>query len=251
MTDDLRLAQYNTTPVRFSDLKRMGQSPAHYLYAAQEQTRSTEVGSAADLLILGGTVVAYPGAVRRGKEWEAWRDEQDPSALIVTKSELSDAQGIAKAVQSNRDAMRLLDGAIRETMFWERAGRSCRGTPDVRTDRTLVDLKTSETSDPRRFPWKVRDWSYHGQMAWYQDGAEASGFSRPEEVYLIAVEQKPPHVVTIYRLTENVLDMGRRLCALWFNHLRVCEESGEFPGYSQSIVDLDLPDADLVLEDAD
>lgn len=250
--DRLRLAQLNTLPIRFSDLKRMGQSPAHYAYAASESTRSTEVGSAADILVLGGTVLAYPGATRRGKEWEAWRDAQDPAALIVTKSELADAQGIAKAVHNHPEAMRLLDGVLRETMTWTLNGRACRGTPDARGANHLADLKTSETSDPRRFPWKVRDWSYHGQMAWYQDGAEAAGYSRPESVYLIAVEQKPPHVVTLFRLSENVLDLGRRLCSLWFNQLMACEASGQFPGYSQSVVELDLPEADdYVLTDAE
>ena len=92
-------------PVRFSDLKRFAQSPAHYAYAAEESSRSIAVGNAADTLILGGQVIAYPGAVRRGKEWEAWQAEQDPEALIVTKSELADASGMTAGVSTGLSAI--------------------------------------------------------------------------------------------------------------------------------------------------
>lgn len=235
-------------PVRFSDLKRFAQSPAHYAYAAQESSRSIVVGTAADTLILGGQVLAYPGAVRRGKEWEAWQAQQDPEALIVTKSELADASGIARAVERHPEAVRLLAGVRRETLLWDNNGRACRGTPDVRTGRYITDLKTSETSDPRFFPSKVRRFAYHAQLAWYQDGCERAGLERPAECYIIAVEQKPPHVVTVYVLTDHVLDLGARLCRLWFEQLQNCEASGVFPGYSQSLVELDLPEFDDAMD---
>lgn len=240
-----RMALINSTPLRFSQLKRMGQSPAHYAAGVEPSSGSIDIGNAADNLILGGVpVICYPGATRRGKEWEKWRDDQDPSALIVTRTQLASAEGMARSVQKHRDALRLLDGIVRETQFWTLQGRSCRGTPDVWAGRRLVDLKTSETSDPRRFPWKVRQFAYHAQLSWYQDGLHLAGLGRPEECYIVAVEQAAPYVVTVFRLTEHILDLGARLCRLWFEQLRTCEASGQFPGYSQSIVDLDLPEYD-------
>ena len=255
MSDADRLAILNRQPLRFSDLKRMAQSPAHYAYAAVESSRAIMVGTAADTLILGGQVLAYPGAVRRGKEWEAWQAAQDPEALIVTRTELEAAEGVARAVERHPDAKALLQGVRRDTLYWSNQGRACRGTPDVRTARFLTDLKTSETSDPRFFPGKVRRFAYHAQLAWYRDGCERAGLPRPEECYIIAVEQKPPHVVTVYVLTEHILELGARLCRLWFEQLKLCEESGTFPGYSQSLVELDLPEFDdatdvIALEDA-
>lgn len=240
-----KLALINSQPLRFSQLRRMNQSPAHYAAGSEPSSGSIEIGNAADNLILGGVpVLAYPGATRRGKEWEKWRDDQSPEALIVTKSQLASAAGMQRAVARHADATRVLDGVIRETQFWTLQGRSCRGTPDVWAGRRLADLKTGETSDPRRFPWKVRQFAYHAQLAWYQDGLHLAGLGRPEEVYIVAVEQAAPHVVTVFRLTEHILDLGARLNRLWFEQLRVCEACGQFPGYSQSIVDLDLPEYD-------
>lgn len=236
-----------TAPLRHSRLKLMGRSPAHYHAAVERDTTSMAIGSAADALILGGqAVVAYPGKQRRGKEWDAWQADQDPAALIVTQRELGLAQGMAAAVAINPDAMWALAGTIRETLFWKREGLPCRGTPDVRNDarRFLTDLKTSETSDPSRFPWKVRQYAYHAQLAWYRDGIERSGLPRPATCYIVAVEQLPPHVVTVFRLTEHTLDMGDRLNRLWLERLRVCQSSDYWPGYSETVLDLDLPDAD-------
>jgi len=81
---------------------------------------------------------------------------------------------------------------------------------------------------------------YPAQVAWYRRGARANGID-PKTLSLICVESTPPHPVVVLRLPENVLEMGDRLCTLWLERLRVCEESGQFPGYAQSPIDLELP----------
>jgi hypothetical protein len=232
------------TPLRFHRLKLMSRSPAHYLAACvDDETPAMETGTAADLLLLGGRqVLAYPGPVRRGAAYDTFC-EANPAALIVTQAEAAKALGIAEAVSKCDDAMRLLDGAKQQTLFWNFQGRECRGTPDVRGDGFLTDLKTGETSDPRMFPWKVKRYAYHAQMAWYESGCGLLGHDIAES-YIVAVEQAPPHVVTVFRLTPNLIELGARLWRLWFEQLQVCEASDHFPPYSQSIIDLDLPDDD-------
>jgi len=235
-----------TEPLRFSALRRMSQSPAHYLAAIQPDSSAIDIGNAADSLILGdgpGVIGYHEGKVRRGKDWEAF-EAAHAGKLILTATEYAKAAGMAEAVAAHADATRLLTGIIRQTREWELLGYRCRGTPDVDGGGFLTDLKTGETSDPRRFPWKVRDFAYHAQLAWYQDGTELAGLGRPDDCYIVAVEQTPPHVVTVFQLNPHALDLGRRLYRLWLEHLKICDESGEFPGYSQSIVDLDLPDPD-------
>lgn len=242
-------------PLRHSALKRLGQSPAHYhaaLTAPDAQSRAMEIGNAADRMILqhvtaltsdrqpAQRVLAYPGKVRRGKEWDAFRLAH-ADALIVTQAEHAVALGMVTALQAHPEALRLLTGDTQRTRVATYAGRLCRATPDCLPDPlTLVDLKTGETSDPRRFPWKVRQFCYHGQIAWYQDILEAAGEPRPTQCYIVAVESKPPHVVTIFRLTEHLLDLGRRQNHAWLETLRACEEANTWPGYTIAPVDLDL-----------
>jgi hypothetical protein len=157
------------TPLRFHRLKLMGRSPAHYAAAVEaETTEAMETGTAADALLLTDRkVLAYPGKTRQGKEFDAFC-EANKGALIVTKTELAKAQGIAEAVANCADAWRLLSGIKQQSLYWTFQGRECRGTPDVRGENFLTDLKTGETSDPRFFPWKVKRFAYHAQMAWYE-----------------------------------------------------------------------------------
>lgn len=230
-------------PLRFSRLKKMAQSPAHYLADVPIKSSAIDIGSAADLLILGGRrVVAYPGKVRNGKDWEAFAAD-NADALILTGREYEIATGIADSVLSDPEACRVLEGDVQRTMHWDRQGRACCGTPDViAPGRYITDLKTGETADPRRFPWKMRAMAYHAQLAWYREGAYAESGVLSETCYIVAVEQKPPFVPTVFKLSEHVLDLGSRLCRLWFEQLLVCEATNEWPGYAQTIVDLDLPD---------
>lgn len=240
-------------PLRFSALRQMGKSAAHYRAAIAAESATTsgmDIGSAADLMILGGQpVLAYPGAVRRGKEFEAF-SAAHPNALIVTRKEYDQASGIAEAIAGCHDAVRLLTGVRQRTHYWDFQGRPCRGTPDVVGDGFLTDLKTSETSDPRYFPWKVKRYAHHAAAAWYRHGLALCDVLIAES-YIVAVEQTAPYVVTVFRLTDHVLELGERLWRLWFEQLKVCEESDAFPPYTQAIVELDLPDEDEIVDLSD
>lgn len=237
-------------PLRFSRLKMIGQSPAHYRGSPGPKGSGLDVGSAAHSLLLGGKrVVAYPGAKRAGKEFEAFeRDNAD--ALILTRREHAVAEGMAKSVRANPDAMRALDGVRERTFTWNQFSRKCRGTPDVRGNGFHTELKTGETADPRRFPYKMRQFCYHGQLAFYSDGAQLAGMDVPRDNFVVAVEASAPFVVTVFRVSDEAIDQGRRLIRLWFEMLAACEAADFWPGYSQSVVELNLPGSDFDMEDA-
>ncbi len=237
-------------PIRLSRLKRFAKSAAHFAYGTEPTGSHLDIGSAAHSMILGGVrVVSFPGKVRNGKAWEQFQAD-NKGALILNRSEHAAASGMAKAIQSNTDAMYLLDGEREKTIQWRNHGRLCRGTPDVRGNGFVTELKTGETSDPRQFAWKVVRFAYHAQLAWYSDGALLSGLDEPSAHYIVAVEAKPPHVVTVFRMTPKSIEQGRRLVRTWFEQLLNCEKTNEWPGYVQSVVDLDLPEEDLEIMEA-
>lgn len=243
----------SSEPVRFSRLKLFGKSPAHYAAASVTETPSMELGTAVDRLVFGtGAVLAYPGATRRGKEFDAFV-EANPGALIVTRTVGDQAMRMAEAVLSVPDAVRVLSGRRQERIVWTMDGRDCAGTPDAFSfdDRRVGDLKTSETVDPRFFPFKVRRFAYHAQLAWYRHGLLRMGAPAIDDVFIVALESSAPYVVTVYKLTERTIEMGDRLWRLWWEQLAVCEASDSFPPYVQAIADLDLPfDEDIDLSDA-
>lgn len=240
-------------PVRFSHLKWMARSPQHYLGATVERTGAIQIGSAVHSLLLGGpSVVAYPGKVRRGKAWDAFRSA-NAGAVFLSRAELGKAEAMAESVRANRQAMSVLDGVHEHPIDWRYLGRACRSTLDVLglDGEYITELKTGATSDPVRFSWQSMRMHYDAQLAFYDEAVRASGLGTPRAHYVVAVESSPPYVVTTFRLTDRALERGRRSFRLWFERLLLCEAENAWPGYCESIVDLDVPDdePDLVFGD--
>jgi hypothetical protein len=235
----------NREPVRFSQLKHMGQSPAHYIQstgAGWADALHLRIGSGSHAIMFDQPHAIYPGKVRRGKDWEAFKLE-NANAVWLSRSEHAQALALADAVRGNREACELLfaDGAaVEKRIEWNLLGRECAGTPDVRTSRYIVDLKTTKCAHPERFIRDAAFRSYHAQLAWYLDGVRLSGLGTPTEAYIVAVESTPPHPVTVLRLTDNAIDQGRRLCRIWLERVLGCERDNRWPGYVESIVPFDV-----------
>lgn len=232
-----------TGPVRFSHLKHIARSPAHYRAAltASFDSTSLRLGRIVDVGVLGGPEPVIYDGTRRGKAWEQFRD-QHGGLEIVTASEVESAQPIIDAVLGHEAAMSLLrSGAIKKRLHWDWLGRACTGEPDV-AGRALVDLKTTRDAEPGRFTKQALWYSYHAQLAFYRLGMVSSGAEPPAQVYIVAVETAPPYPVTVLQLTERAIEQGERLCRLWMERLLACEATNEWPGYVQSVVDLDVPD---------
>lgn len=239
-----------TVPVRFTNLKQMARSPAHYLHNLQQEREDTpafKLGRATHRLALEGILpVIYDGR-RAGKEWEAFAaGQQCPMEDILNVRESEQVCAIAGAVRRHPEAVRLLRGTIEQKLQWQLGGRDCQGTPDVVAHGHIADLKTCRDAHPDRLMWQALRLNYHAQLAWYREGVRLSGAGTPSEAYIVAVESTPPHPVVVLRVTEPMLERGARLCRLWFEQLLVCEESGVWPGYSEAIVDWNDTEGDGV-----
>lgn len=233
--------------VRFSNLKRLALSPAHYAHAISSwspSARAMTIGNAAHSIVLGGkNVVVYPGKVRRGKEWDAFQLEHS-SALILSRSEHAATIGCVESIRSNALAMRMLEGEREaELPMWRLSGRWCGGRPDVRGRTHLTELKTSYTSHPLWFVRHGIRMAYHGQLAWYRDGVEEVT-GEQLACCIVAVETKAPYVVTCMQLTDRAVVAGQKQNRLWFEQLLACEAAGEWPPYAQDVVDFDVPELD-------
>ena len=222
-------------------LKQYGRSGMHGYASRTTESRMTapmQLGSAVDALLFGHKrVVAYPGSVRRGKEWEAFAAANADSE-IVTGTMLAQAQDMVSAIHDNMLTLDLLQGKYQETILFDWNGLKCRATPDVIGDGYLTELKTSQTSDPLRFPWHCIRMGYHAQMRMQN---LAIGDTARDH-YIVCVESIPPHPVTVYRLDEKLLEQGEKLLMLWSEKLKQCEAAQHWPGYVSSIVPIDLPE---------
>jgi hypothetical protein len=248
------LASNTPNELRFSYAKAMARSPAHARHAMRfeyEPTVAMKIGTAAHSLLLGGPRLAvYPGKTRRGKEWEAFK-AANLDAIIVSTKELKRAEGINASVRADPVASRVLfqPGMIYEqTIHWEFRGRKFRSTPDARSHRHLVDLKTTNDASLEKFAWTAVKSAFHAQLAGYALAMESENGHLPVDSYILAVENTAPHLCSVHKLTPRALEKGLRLMTEWVDAIKACESSGVWPGYATAPVDLDVPmdvDTDL------
>ncbi len=233
-------------PVRFSSLKHLAKSPAHYRYALDhppEPSRPMRLGSAVDAFIFGHVQVAVSEcATRRSKQWDQF-EADNAGSVLLTPSEAEIAIGMVESLKRHKEAMDLLSGTAQKTIEWDIAFRKCRGTPDL-SSPYLVDLKTCRTAHPDWFLYDAIRMGYHAQIDWYRNGLQIHGAPEPKRKAIVAVENAAPHVVTIFEPTVRALIAGRKLWTTWFERLRVCEESNYFPGYVEGVAPFDVLDSE-------
>lgn len=203
-----------------------------------------ERGTAVHALLFGTReVIGYAG-VRRGKNWDAFEAEHARCEILPMK-EYDRAQRMAEAVRASGLAMEVLAGDVEKTLLFRWMGMQCRATPDVRGANYLTELKTSAYGSPERFRWHALRMGYHAQMR-----MQCLPCGQMMDCNVVVVESSEPHVVTVFRWTQRAMEVGYKLITLWMERLRTCEHSQQWPGYAQSIVDLDVPE-ELALEYGD
>jgi hypothetical protein len=247
------LAAFELEPLRFSRLKLMGRSAAHYEHGFHGESAAMRKGTGVHSFLIGdeSQVVLFPGKVRNGKAWDQFEADH-PGKTILNKTELGPVLGMRDAIRRHPRAMALLDG-VRETRIeWETLGRKCAGTPDVVRllgggRKGLTELKTSVSSHPQKFMWQAKKLAYHGQCDWYGDGLERSmayGAGPVDETHIVVVESTAPYPVTVIAVSPRQLNKGRRLNRIWLETLLGCERTAHFPGYVESDVTWDDEDDD-------
>lgn len=248
--------------VRFSRLKLFAESPLHYLADVRNASGTLDKGSAVHSVLLGGKRVTFydkvtangSSAPRRGAEWEAFKAANE-GAIILSRSEYETSNRIADAVRNCPLAMLALDGVKEETLRFDFLKLACRSTPDVRGHKGefVTELKTCKSSNPFRFTWQSKTMYYHAQMAFHREAMRRAGLWKetPPIPYVVAVCSTAPYPVTVFKMTDKAMDAGDRMIRLWFEQLKTCLSSKQFPAYAQSVVDLDVPDNELVFADGD
>lgn len=255
--------------INWSTLKVLGKSPAHYLHlltaGQSEDTDARQRGRVLHLAIFepekyAREVVVYPDK-RAGKAWESFA-EKHAGKEIITSRMAETVVAISASARGNPMSAKYLAGGLPEkTIRWryesppvahvDGFGFDCKGRLDFVADcGAIVDLKSTRDASPTGFGREVLKWEYHGQLAYYHDGYLAmTGVDLP--VVIVAVESVAPYVVQVYRVPDEVLELGRERYQQLLAHLNVCRRASKWPGYAESELSLELPRWARPLEDED
>ncbi len=233
---------------RFSSLKHFAKSPAHYRAALSEQRDSASMqrGRCVHVACLephkfASEVIVYPGATRRGKEWEAF-ERAHAAKEILTAAEYAVVEASAISVRSSSQAAPYLDGGKGEvSVLWECMGVPLKSRIDWVADcGALVDLKNTKDASPGGFGREVANFQTIAQASFYTD-AWFAATGEPLPYALIAVEAASPHVTQVYRIPDHLLAIGREQYRGWLKSLIQCRETGRWDSYATGELELQMP----------
>ncbi|MFA5154787.1 MAG: PD-(D/E)XK nuclease-like domain-containing protein, partial [Clostridia bacterium] len=186
--------------LNWSSLKEVATSPRAYRWRQdhpREDTAALAMGRAVHCAILEPAefeeryIVRPDGVDLRTKEGKAWRTDAEASGReILTAEQGETVEECVASVGAHPDVAGLLEGClVEQVVTWTdpATGVECKGRLDALTRRQVIDLKT--TRELVRFESDAARLLYHGQLAWYLDGARAAGVVDPDaKAWIVAVE---------------------------------------------------------------
>lgn len=201
------------TMITNSMLGRLKKSPQHlqmYFDGEKEETQALTFGSAFHLAILEPEkaeeeVVVYEGKTRRGKEWEAFKEENQ-GKIILNTSEAKDIEGMRIAITNNEEVMDIIRQSDKEQIAkWtdEDTGINCKGRADMVGKNFVADLKTTQNGEVDAFRYSCLKYGYNRQAAFYMDGFRKKSF------YFICVEKSAPYRVSLLDASDGFVTSGR------------------------------------------
>lgn len=251
-------AEYHALPYASnSRLKHLLRSPAHakaYMESPSATTPALALGSAIHTAVLEphlfeSKYIVAPDCDRRTKEgkaiWEAFQAEAN-GREIIKQADRDTCLAVYGAIYEHPAAGALLNAAgdveLSVIAEDEASGALYKIRPDKLVGHlgTVVDLKTTQDASREAFTRSIFNLGYHRQAALYLDGLRASGVEVQHFVF-VAVEKEPPFGVGVYRLTDEAVEAGRTQLAPLLRTWKWCEDTGEWPGYSEQVEDITLP----------
>ncbi len=253
-------AEYDRQSARtnWSRLKLLGRSPAHYRHAmvtgdsgdspARQKGRCLHI-AVFEPDLFKEQVVRYDGR-KAGKEWDRFADENEGREILGADA-FDTVATQAVAVRNNPMAAPFLSGGKREqTILWEHEAPAIgalegfttlmKGRVDFIKRDCIVDLKSARDASPAGFARASAYYEYHAQAALYRDGiAKATGALLP--FFFVVVEQVEPFCTQVYRVPDDILELGRQRYQALLNQLHHCQTENDWPGYGSGVMDLELP----------
>ncbi len=232
---NLDMEAYHADPaLSRSDIVRMLRSMRHFKFYNKPESSSPHfrVGTALHRLVLEGVppvVNEFDGRTKQGKEFQ----EINPDAISAKEADLVCAMAEQVAPYFSGP------GIAEVSYFWEDIAEPdavmCKCRPDWIEDGVIYDLKTTRR-DARYFHYDIRDYSLDVQAFWY-----LKGVGQFEPVYafrFVVVEKDPPHGVLVYEIED--LSITEQRVNEVLSKYRQCLKTGEWPGYSDEIVKINI-----------
>ena len=181
---------------------------------------------------------------KRSKQWKEFQAENNLE-FCVSVDEKTRLEEIRDAVHSNEAAHKLITACTKEvTLEWEGDYGAAKARLDgYDVEAGIVDLKTAKNITPDGFARQFISLGYDLQIGWYAEGS-LTALLRKElpSVTIIAVESIAPYDVAVYTVPRVIVELGQRRARKIAIEYRFCEAEDRFPGVSEGVKELVMPD---------
>lgn len=250
-------AEYHSSPaIGSTGLKKIAISPAHYqswLKNPNDSTPDQEFGSMVHLALLEpelffATHVVNPGIKRNTKEGKAdfaiWESENKGKTMVDEDKWLK-IQAMRESFLRNPLVIGALnDAKIEQSLFWfdPSTGMECKARPDIiTTSGDIYDLKSAADVSAYKFGGDAAKFYYHLQAVHYLCGLSVVTGAPIRNFTFIAIEKSAPFGIKFYRLNSLQFTAGHKKWSQLMNIYAQCKQTNQWPGYPETIEDLQLP----------
>jgi hypothetical protein len=243
---------YDRLPaLRRSDADKMAISAAYMKHCQANcdiDSTALTVGRVLHTLILEpqketATVAIWKGARRFGKEWDAFKVASDGKD-IVTADEYEMVSAMRDTFLGKALTRNLLKGAsVEGVAVWTdpATGIELKARLDIYKPGAVFDLKSTSTQTKEDFLRDAYKFGYHRQAAWYLDAARAVTGQAFDEFFIVAIEKKAPFDLSVYRVDQSMIALGRAENAQNIALYATCLASDVWPGRPEIVEQLTLP----------
>lgn len=254
---------YHADPVSDGSLSHSGAKqllppscPALFFWHQDHPVTKKEwdFGTAAHKLVLGSgpeIVVVDADSWRTNAAKDAAKEARERGAVPLLTKDWQAAQQMADAIRCHPIAGALLDpetGEPEVSAFWQDDETGiwwrCRYDflpGDCGGRLLLTDYKSAASASPEKFAKAAADNGYHIQDAVYTAGARALGLDEDPAFLFVVQEKTPPYLVSVVQLDEPSRLAGARLSRRAMAVYQDCVASGEWPGYTDDVIQISLP----------
>jgi hypothetical protein len=237
--------------VNWSSLKHLWSgSPKLYKHRLDtdkdEPTAAMTLGRATHLAVFEPDRLPLECAVwtegdRRGNAWKAFK-EANEGRIILKADEYDDVIKMRDAVRANPDVIPYLaSGTAEHALMWtdDETSMDCKARLDFLNlthadGPVIVDLKTSNSIETRRFSSVAARLGYHLQAAHYLRGLKAAHALPFARFVIIAVESSAPYDSVVYEYETGDLRAATEELAGLLVKLKHHRDTDTWPGrYSE------------------
>ncbi|ATF86911.1 PD-(D/E)XK nuclease-like domain-containing protein [Burkholderia gladioli] len=261
-------AYHAMPPVSKSQLDDINVSPFHFYSRHRDpnrpphETKSGQLeGQLAHCAILepdafANRYVIGPSVHRGTKAWKEFV-EAHPHHIAIQQDQADIAWRQSDSVRALPDVRDALSrGRAEVSAFWidPDTGVDCRCRPDFVHDLdessvVLLDVKTFSSADPDEFRRQAARKFYATQAAFYTDGFSLAANVEVLAFIFVAVETEWPYSASAVMLDSDSFEAGRRHYRKNLRRYAECVRTNKWPGYSNEITVIRLPQ--WALEDID